>query len=450
MARLRIQPVIDWLKRIITEPRSELTRWQKAVRYAYDLGMCGTRQLKEDRAPQMAGALAYRTLFGLLPVVVVATVLAKALMGPDEFRGFLGRSITAIIQRLGLSDATISRSIVRGGEASDQTLGDFLHELISPVADLNFTALGWIGVLIVIYAAISLMVTIEKSFNTVYRTPEGRPWIWRITIYWTVLTISPLAIALTLYLDSSFGQLIETIDAWQWVLTSATVLWSFAAAWLVMTAVYKLVPNTTVALRPAMAGAFIAALLLEIGKRTLGAYLENAISVSLLYGSLGLIPLFMFWVYLMWLVVLLGLEVSAILQRVAGRSLQEMEQARSRTGIVEPASVLTVMEIIARRFGDSRTTTTADVAQDTGISEQMVEMMIGRLIEAGHLHRLAGESGAVNLARPPERIATADLMEVAFALVEEDAAGRKTAFRSRLRHAQLSLAEETTLAELLA
>ena len=86
MAQLKIQPFIDWLKRAVTQPRDELGRWEKAVRFAYDLGRYGARQLREDRAPQMAAALSFRTLFGLLPVLVVGTMMIKAFGGFDQFR----------------------------------------------------------------------------------------------------------------------------------------------------------------------------------------------------------------------------------------------------------------------------------------------------------------------------------------------------------------------------
>ncbi len=59
MAKNRLQPVYDWLKRVITKPQEELTRWQMTVRFAYDLGRYGAVQLKRDRAPQMAAALSF-------------------------------------------------------------------------------------------------------------------------------------------------------------------------------------------------------------------------------------------------------------------------------------------------------------------------------------------------------------------------------------------------------
>jgi len=268
-----------------------------------------------------------------------------------------------------------------------------------------------------------------------------------VTIYWTILTVSPLAIAATLYLDSSFSGLIHSVGAWQWLLKTANVMWSFTAMWLVMTLIYKLVPNTAVSLRSALAGAFVAAILLEIGKRTLGAYLSNAVPISLLWGSLGL-PIFMFWVYLMWLVVLFGLEVTSILHQLRGRQLQEVEQKRPRTGLLEPAAVLTVMEVIARRFEDSLPTTAGQISVETALSETGVEMMLGRLAAAGYVHRLDHAEAAVVLARPPDRIAAAELIEIGFAMVDEAQGRGHSAILDRLREAQRSLMSSTTLASL--
>ena len=70
----------------------------------------------------------------------------------------------------------------------------------------------------------------------------------------------------------------------------------------------------------AMIGAFVAAFLLLIGKESLGLYFTHAVSLHQLYGSIGLVPIFMFWMYLMWLIILLGLQVAAIVQQVSEKT----------------------------------------------------------------------------------------------------------------------------------
>ena len=73
-----IKSLAAWLRRVVTRPREELSRWQKAARFAYDLFRYGGRQLRQDRAPQMAAALAFRTLFALIPVLVVGMVVVNS------------------------------------------------------------------------------------------------------------------------------------------------------------------------------------------------------------------------------------------------------------------------------------------------------------------------------------------------------------------------------------
>ena len=85
MLRDRLESLLGWMRRVITQPFNELNRWQRAVRFGYDLGRFGARQLKHDRAQHMAAALSFRTLFSLLPVLVVATLLVKGLIGLEPF-----------------------------------------------------------------------------------------------------------------------------------------------------------------------------------------------------------------------------------------------------------------------------------------------------------------------------------------------------------------------------
>jgi membrane protein len=313
---------------------------------------------------------------------------------------------------------------------------------------VNLAAVSWIGFALIAYAAIGLMVTIENSFNTIFRAPAGRPWIRRIPLYWFVLTVSPVAMGATWYLNVKVASWIESVEGWQFVLVAASTLWSFGVTWLVMLAIYMLVPNAGVAWRPAMGGALVAALLLEIGKRSLDAYLGNAFAVSQLYGSLGLVPLFMFWVYLMWLAVLFGLEVCAILQRLEGRELESMEPTAARTGLLDPAAVIEVAEHVAASFAEGAVATSQQIADSCALPIEVVEQLLDSLVVGGILHRVGNTSPAVTLARPPERVAAQELIEIGFRLADEGGTGHRSRLVDRLRDAQRELLAATTLASL--
>ncbi|MHC4129775.1 MAG: YhjD/YihY/BrkB family envelope integrity protein [Planctomycetota bacterium] len=443
MAFQRVKALMDGLGRIMTQPQSELSRFQKTLRFLYDLGRHGARQLQHDRAPQMAGALAFRTLFALLPVLVLGTVLVRAFRGFDQMKAWLA----ALFTKAGFDDYQVTGAATEAPVGAGVSLSDWFLGLLEHVKDINLAAIGWVGLVVVIYSAIGLMVTIEKSFNIVYRAPEGRSWPRRLSVYWTVLTLGPGAIVAAMLVGNWLEAFCASHGGWWSVFRAAPVLWNYVALWLVTFAIYKLIPNTNVTYRPALFGALLAAILLELGKRMLGAYFANAVSFSQLYGSLGLIPVFMFWVYVMWLIVLFGLEVSATLQMLGGRRRLEEIEARERTGLVDPTSVLLVMQFVARQFEESRPTTAREIADEVALSESTVVQMIEYLIVAGILHRLDREDGAVALSRPPDQVSADELIEVGYRLADEGVE-RRSALIGRLREAQKALAGQVTLANL--
>ena len=443
MLRDRLESLLGWLRRVITQPFNELNRWQRAVRFGYDLGRFGARQLRHDRAQQMAAALSYGTLFSLLPVLVVATLLVKGLIGLDQF--------LAMAEELLASVGLDTIRVIPAGEAGQQsqTMSTWLKDLFGQAAAVDLAAIHWIGVAIMLYAALSLMVTIENCLNVIVRAPVGRRWSRRVPLYWFVLTVSPLTVVLWYYVNHRFDTWITSVDTWQWLAYMGWLSWNLFFAWLLMLAVYMLVPSSQPEIKPAAAGAAVSSVLLVLGLRGLGAYLNYGFMVGQLYGSLGLIPLFMIWVYLMWLSVLFGLEVTAILQALPGRRLEELERERSSESLVDPAAVVAVMEVIGQRFTKGQATTLVQVCEQTGLPEQAASRMFSGLILENLLHRLDGPIDTVALSRPPERITGVELLEVAFRLVDSGQPATGSRLLDRLREAQRELVATTTLAGLV-
>ncbi len=444
--REHIQTAVDWAKRVITQPRSELTDWQRTARFTYDLGWYGWHQLREDRAPQMAAALAFRTLFALLPVIVVTSVVFKGLRGVDKLREL----IEQLLHGAGLDEMQVVVGEDGGldeEEASTVTVGEWASDLIAQIGDINLETLGWVGLAVVIYAAIAMMVTIENAFNIIYRAPEGRSWLRRLPIYWTVLTVGPAAIGLIFYFEGKVTAAMAELGVWAWVFTISGWIWGYAVLWLLLVGLYALVPNTQVAWRPALIGAAVAAIGIMAGKELLSVYVQNAFSFQHLYGTLGLVPVMMIWVYVMWLVLLFGLEVAATLQALGGRRLERMERQRQRTGVVDPASMLVVMQIVAEHFGQGDSVTARRITESSTLPEPTVLRMIERLVEAKLIHRVS--DGAVTLARPPEEIRGDQIVELGYELLDESERGRKYNVVNRLRESQRELAADFTLASLL-
>ena len=212
-----------------------------------------------------------------------------------------------------------------------------------------------------------------------------------------------------------------------------------------MFVVYKWMPNTHVRFRAAGVGALIATVLLEMGKAFLGAYVGNAFSVRHLYGSLGLIPLFMFWVYAMWLIVLFGLAVASAVQKFAGGVVEEESEMRSWQRITDPGAIVAVMEVVAERFTEGQPTSARDGADALGLEERTVVVMLEALTDGGLLHRVEGESGSFALAVPLASLAVDRLLDIGFGLADELPAGRLPLL-DELRAVQRELAKKKTLA----
>jgi membrane protein len=265
----RIGQLAERLSQAVTRPQDELDRWQRAARFLYELGITGLRQLRYDRAPQMAGELAFRTLFGLLPVMVVAAVLVKAL-GMEQW---ILEPLSNLLNAAGLAEVQVA---LTPDGAKSESLNVWLEANFVEATRLNLSTIGWVGFLVTAYAAIGLIVTIENSFNTIFRVQRGRPWTRRVPLYWFMLTVSPLVLVLGTYLSTQLQNMMAGVEVWSWVSSGASLAWSLFILWFVMALFYSLMPNTNVNLRPAMAGALVAAILLEIGKRTLATPCRSA------------------------------------------------------------------------------------------------------------------------------------------------------------------------------
>jgi membrane protein len=183
-----------------------------------------------------------------------------------------------------------------------------------------------------------------------------------------------------------------------------------------------------------MIGALTAAILIEAAKNLLGIYTAHALTLNKLYGSLGLIPLFMFWMYLMWMFVLLGLEVSAIIQTLRGRDIEILARAEEEEGLVDPAIAIRVVEFVASSFDQGRPAKADEVSRELKLELLLVRAMLDRLERAGIVARLQQIDG-YTLARPADQIELAGILTIGFAFADEKTPNVDPLFE-RLRDAQ--------------
>ncbi len=409
-------------------PRPRTRDLAIAVRFAF-------AQVQQSQAPAMAANLAFRTLFGLLPVLVVATIVTRALLG-DGFIELVHRTIDL----LGLHEVKVVPADGSGAasDAAGVPLGSWLESLAREAANIDLSAIGFVGALAVVFSAVWTMVAIESSFNTIYRAPQGRPLIRRVLIYWFVITAGPVLFAAVPFAFTTLTDLVGA-DSNAALLAARvfSAVGAFVSLWLLLGAAYATVPNTKVDVRAAILGALVAAAIVELGKRFLGASLAGSFAASRLYGSLGLVPLFMLWVYLMWLAVLFGLQTAAILQGLSrgGRSLAA---AVTAPDLFEPSQSIGCYRAICARFGTGRGASVDTLVRNCGVSPAIARELLLLFERHGLAHRIEGGASRYAPSRPPATVTHAEVLRVGFALSD---GGTEAGVRdeiAELREAQLT------------
>jgi membrane protein len=267
-----------------------------------------------------AAALSYSTLFSLLPLLVLAALILSLAGGSGDSNSMAKSAQDWLLDKLGLGQIQLTVDNVQ------YSLPQYLSGQIEHIrAVVQSATTGIIGFVALLWGALGLMLAMETSFNHICRINTQRAFPQRLMLYWTTLTLGPVVVAISVYATSQLFKVTEYLPAYEFVAKSISLLIQFSTSWLLMYAAYRIVPSMVLPFRSLMWGALVATVLWELGKYGFTMYLHNTVGVGRWYGNLGLIPMFMFWVYLTWSFVLLGLQVAA----VHSRWPKELAEARA-------------------------------------------------------------------------------------------------------------------------
>jgi membrane protein len=329
-----------------------------------------------------------------------------------------------------------------------------LGEILRSVASLRFEAIGGVGLLLLIWAALGLLISFEHCANRIYRAPQGRSTLVRVVIYWALVTLGPLVLLVVLYAAQLAFELAQGVPVLGLLLGTLARFRSVGAGFVVLLLAYRLMPNTHVRFRPAVWGALVAATLWALSRWGFGLYVGKALPYMKLYGAIGLIPLFLFWLYLTWLIVLFGMELAFTLQAMKGRRFEPLER-RGALSVSDPQWVVPLMAAIGRGFAKGQPLSRQELAEELRLSLESVAELAGRLEAEGLVHQVRprGRSDvALTLAQSPESIPLARLVDLGarLSLGTRERSGPGWGFLGQMRDAARTAAGERTLASLLA
>ncbi|CAN5144817.1 YihY family inner membrane protein [soil metagenome] len=250
-------------------------------------------RFREDHMGLTASSLTFTTSIALVPFFTVALAVFTAFPMFSELQGAL--------------EAWLVKSLIPDNIAR-QVLG-YLTQFSGQASKL-----GGAGLAVLLVTAIALILTIDRTLNSIWRVRKPRPLGQRVLIYWAAITLGPLvlaaSLAVTSYVVSASSGLVGALPI------SLRFVLDVAQFFLVaggMAALYRYVPNTYVKWPHALAGGLFVAAGLEIGKKVLGIYLTAVPTYSLVYGAFAALPILLVWIYVSWIIVLMGAVITAYL-----------------------------------------------------------------------------------------------------------------------------------------
>ena len=257
------------------------------------------RRFREDHLGLTASSLTFTTLISLVPLVTVMLALFTAFPMFNRFQVALQQYFLQSLVPDSIAKPVLLALTQFAGKANK---------------------MGSAGLIVLGVSALALMFTIDRTLNTIWRVPKPRPMAQRVLVYWAALTLGPLLLGASLSLTSyavsaSRGLVAELPGLLGLVLGLLQLLLLSAGA----ACLFRYVPNTHVRWAHALAGGSFVALGFELAKRGLAWYVGLVPTYSMVYGAFATLPILLLWVYLGWVIVLLGAVIAAYAPSLAMR-----------------------------------------------------------------------------------------------------------------------------------
>ena len=248
-------------------------------------------RFREDHLGLTASSLTFTTTIALVPFFTVALAVFTAFPMFAKFQ---------VVLQKWLIDSLVPDSISR------QVLG-YLNQFAGQASKL-----GAVGLALLLGTALALILTIDRTLNGIWRVRTPRPLGQRVLIYWAAITLGPLllgvSLSLTSYAISASKGVVGGLPGGVGFLLEVLQLALVGGG---MAAMFRYVPNTHVRWGHAWMGGLFVAVGIEVAKRALTLYLSSVPTYSAVYGAFATVPILLIWIYIAWVIVLLGAALTA-------------------------------------------------------------------------------------------------------------------------------------------
>jgi len=283
----------------------------------------------KDQCIIRAAALTFTTILSIVPFLAVAFSISK---------GF------------GLQNSDKMREWILQVTAGRPEVADKIIEYIDRT---NVQALGWVGVATLLFTVLSMVGTIEKAFNTIWHVKKGRTAWRRVADFFPVILFGPLF----LFVASSFNVSLQKQELVTTVLSVETIGWLQAMFLKIMpyllivlafTMMYAFIPHVHVKFQSAVIGGAMGGILWQTAQWGYIHWQIGAAKYNAIYGSFAQLPVLLIWIYISWIIVLLGSEVSYAWQNI--NSFVKQRYFGEATPFERQKIAVLMMTALAKRF----------------------------------------------------------------------------------------------------
>jgi len=342
-----------------------------------------------------ASALTYTTLLALVPVLALAFSLVKGF-------GLAKDTVTNLLT------SDFARSIF----ANQAEVTKYVTQFIDRI---NVRALGVIGLVILLWTVIKALGTIERTFNDIWGVKTHRSFFRKFADYMSVLLVCPLLVLAAMTATASFAS--SAGVAWLrneagmgWAVEALLATAPYVVVWVAFAFMYVFMPNTRVTFRAALAGGIVAGTLWQLALWGYTHFQVGVTKYGAIYTGFAALPLFLVWLYLSWVIVLFGAEVSFAFQNV--ETYRREEKAVAVSAAAREHLALTLLVALARRFERGEPAWTAEgLSRRLDVPVRLVRAVFFELARAGLVSEIErGEEVAYQPARSTESLTAAEAL----------------------------------------
>lgn len=365
-------------------PLSEISRRKMLLIKQMRIVVIAARGFVNNKVMLEASAQTFYSMLAVVPLAAIAFAVAK---------GF------------GL-DQNLEDQLIKNFETQKEVLNWLLSNARNALDATKGGYMAGVGVIVLLWSGMSLLDSIERSFNNIWEIKNSRPWVRKFTDYLTIMLIAPIFLILsgsiTVFINTNLEDFLSEsaiLESMKPLVSFLVKLIPFILTWLVLTVLFIVMPNTKVKFKSALVAGILSGTLLQFLQ---WLYIDLQFGITRLnsiYGSFAAIPLFIVWIQMSWLVVLLGAELSFANQNISRYEYES--EALNISYYHKKALTLMILSRIIKHFENGMPPLSAEViSSEISMPVRIVRDILQDLNSVGLVSAVVKDDGKERLYQP--------------------------------------------------